>query len=34
MVESLVIYRKLGYTDTERETVNGYQRIYMNETLV
>ena len=33
MVESFEIYKHLGYFETERKTVNGYQRIYMKKIL-
>ena len=33
MVESYELYLRLGYEETERKTVNGYQRIYMKKSL-
>ena len=33
MQENVVIYKKLGYQESERKTVNGYDRIYMRKSL-
>ena len=33
MQGNVVIYKKLGYQESERKTVNGYDRIYMRKSL-
>ena len=33
MTENVIIYTKMGYIESERKTVNGYDRIYMQKTL-
>ena len=34
MTENLELYKTLGYLETERKTVQGYQRIYMRKKLM
>lgn len=33
MTENIELYKKLGYTETERKTEKGYDRIYMRKSL-
>jgi ribosomal protein S18 acetylase RimI-like enzyme len=33
MIENVAIYRHLGFVETHRATVNGYDRIYMRKSL-
>ncbi len=33
MTENIEIYKKLGYSETERRTENGYHRVYMHKIL-
>lgn len=33
MTENLGLYKKLGYTETERKTEQGYHRVYMRKSL-
>ena len=31
MTENIELYKRLGYTETERKTEQGYQRVYMRK---
>ena len=33
MVENIALYRRLGYVETGRKQVAGYDRVYMRKTL-
>lgn len=33
MVENLALYQRLGYVETDRRTVRGYRRVYMEKVL-
>ncbi|OGR26187.1 MAG: hypothetical protein A2277_19075 [Desulfobacterales bacterium RIFOXYA12_FULL_46_15] len=33
MTENIELYKRLGYMETERKTVQGYQRVYMRKEL-
>jgi ribosomal protein S18 acetylase RimI-like enzyme len=33
MTENIEFYKKLGYTETERKTERGYQRVYMRKSV-
>ena len=34
MTENIELYKKLGYTETERKTEQGYQRVYMRKSML
>ena len=34
MTENIDLYKKLGYTETARKTDQGYQRVYMQKSLL
>jgi ribosomal protein S18 acetylase RimI-like enzyme len=33
MVENLALYKRIGFAETHRATVNGYDRVYMRKEL-